>query len=75
MEEEREKEADNLSEETIAGNFSNLGKETYLGPAKRGDPKQDEPKEVHTKIRCNLNGKIKDKQRILKVAREKQLVT
>ena len=75
LEEEREKGADNLSEESIAGNFPNLGKETYLGPERRRNPKRDKPKEVHTKIHYNLNGKIKDKQRILKAAREKQLVT
>ena len=33
--------------------------------------KYDEPKEVHTKTKCI----IKDKERILKAAREKQLVT
>lgn len=35
LEEEREKEADNLSEETIAGNFLNLGKETSRSRKKR----------------------------------------
>ena len=33
-----------------------------------------EPKQAHTKTYYNKNGKIKDKERILKVAREKQSV-
>ena len=38
-------------------------------------PKQDEPNKIHIKTHYNQNVKIKDKERILKAAREKQLVT
>ena len=46
----------------------------YLAPGSTESLKQDEPKEEHTKNTYNLNGQIKDKDRILKVAKGKQLV-
>ena len=38
-EEEREKEAESLFKETVAENFHNLGKKTYLGPGSTERPK------------------------------------
>ena len=37
-------------------------------------PKQVESKQVHTKTYYNKNGKFKDKERVLKTAREKQSI-
>ena len=74
--EEREKEAENLSEEIIAKKSQNLGKrtdnqvqETQRVPNKV-NPKGSSPRHITIKM-----AKIKDKERSLKVAREKQLVT
>ena len=47
----------------------------HLAPGSTESLKQDEPKKEHTKNTYKwLNGQIKDKDRILKVARGKQLV-
>ena len=56
----------------MSENFPCLSKETNIQVKEaQRIPQKDEPKEVHTKIHYNLNGKIKDKQRILKAAKEK----
>ena len=73
--EEREKEAENSFEEIIAENFLNLEKETDIqvqeGKRVPNNMKQKRPTQKHTIIKM---AKIKDKERILKAARGKQLV-
>ena len=55
--EEIEKGIENIPEEIMAENFSNLKKkETYPDTGSTEDPKQDEPKQAYTKI-YNKNGK------------------
>ena len=56
-------------------NFPNLVKEIDMQVQKAQSPKQDGCKEACSKTHHNLNSNIKDKERILKAAREKQLVT
>ena len=51
--EEREKGPENISENIVAENFPNLGKETVTQVQEAQGPIQDEPKEEHTKTRCN----------------------
>ena len=51
--EEREKGTENLFEEIIAENFPNLGKETDIQVQEAQSPKQEQPKEDHTKTHCN----------------------
>ena len=51
--EEKEKWAENIFEDIIAENLPNLGKETHPGPGRTESPKQDQPKEGHTKTHCN----------------------
>ena len=43
----------------------------HLAPGSTESLKQDEPKEEHTKNTYNLNGQIKDKDRIFKVVERK----
>ena len=50
--EEREKAAENIFEDMIAKTFPKLGKETDISPGVQS-PKQDQPKEDHTKTHCN----------------------
>ena len=72
---EREKEAKNLSEDIIAENFPNLGKETNIQAEdsqripNKLDPKRTTPRHIVIKME-----KLKIKG-ILEVAREKPLVT
>ena len=51
--EKKEKGVENLFEEIIGENFPDLGKETYIQVQEVWSPKQDGPKEVHTKIQVN----------------------
>lgn len=51
--EEGEKRVENLLEEITAKNFCNLGRERHTGPRITGSPKEDEPKEVHTRRHNN----------------------
>ena len=51
--EKKEKGVENLFEEIIGENFPDLGKETYIQVQEAWRPKQDGPKEVHTKIQVN----------------------
>ena len=71
-----EKEIGNLSEKIVKDNFSNLVKETdkQVQEAQRVLNKMDAKRSTlrHTIIKMP---KIKDKERILKVLREKKLVT
>ena len=50
---EREQEIENLLEEILTENFPNLVKEIDIQVQEVKDPKQDEPKEAHTKTHHN----------------------
>ena len=75
-EEEREKETEKIFQEIIAKNFPNMGKEppTQIQEAQRVPYKiisrRNTPRRILTKLT-----KIKDKEKILKAAREKKQVT
>ena len=74
--EEKEQEIENLFEKIMKENFPNLEKEinTQVQGAQRVpnklDPKRTTPRHIIIKM-----PKVKDKERILKAAREKKLVT
>nr|KAF6429669.1 hypothetical protein HJG59_009021 [Molossus molossus] len=74
--EEREQETENLFETIMTENFSNLVKETDIQVQEaqripnKMNPKRPTPRHVIIKMQ-----KVQDKERILKAAREKQLVT
>ena len=55
--EEKEKEIENIFEEIMAENFSNLKDTDIKINRKHRGPKQVEPKQAHTKIYYNKNGK------------------
>ena len=67
--EEEEQEIENLFEKIMKGNFPNLVKEAQRVPNKM-DPRRNTPRHIIIKI-----PKIKEKEKILKASREKQLVT
>ena len=75
-EEEEEQEIENLFEKIMTENFPNLVKEIDIQVHKaqrvpnKLDPKRTTPGHIIIKM-----PKVKDKERILKAAREKQLVT
>ena len=73
--EERENGAENLFEEIIAENFSNLGKETdiQVQDAQRV-PNNKNPKRSMSRNILIKMAKIKTKEKILKAPRKKQLV-
>ena len=74
-EEEEEQEIENLFEKIMKENFPNLAKKKnrLLGSSGSSEsPKEFGPKEAHTEITLP---KIKDKERILKAARQKERVT
>ena len=52
-EERREKGVKNVLDEIIAENLPNLKKETDIQVKEAQSPKQDEPKETHTKTYYN----------------------
>ena len=73
---EREKETEKIFEEIIAKNFPNMGKksltqiqETQQVPYKL-NPRRNTPRHILIKLT-----KIKDKEKILKAAREKKQIT
>ena len=74
--EEEEQETENLFEKTVKENFPNLVKEIdiQVQEAQRVpnklDPKRTTPRHIIIKM-----SKVKDKERILEAAREKQRVT
>ena len=74
--EERGKGPENIFEDIIAESFPNLGKETVTQFQEvqripyRTNPKRNTPRHIVIKMT-----KIKDKERILKAAREKQQIT
>ena len=69
--EEEEKEIENLFEQIMKEKFPNLAQEIDFQEAqrvpKKWDPKRNTPKHIIIKL-----PKIKDKERILKAAREQQ---
>ena len=75
--EEQQQEIENLFEQTMKENFSSLAKEIDFQEVqeaqrvpKRLDPRRSTPRHIITTL-----PKIKDKERILKAAREKDTVT
>ena len=75
--EEEEQEIENLSEQIMKENFLNLAKEIDFQRVqeehrvpKKLDPRRNTPKHIIVTL-----VKIKDKERILKAAREKETVT
>ena len=72
--EEKEQEIENLFEKIMKENFPNVAKEIDFQEAQRVpkklDPKRNTPKHIIITL-----PKMKDKERILKAAREKQTVT
>ena len=50
---ERKQEIENLLEEIITGNFPNPAKQIVIQVQDAQSPKQDEPKEAHTKTHHN----------------------
>ena len=74
--EEKEQEIENLFEKIMYKNFLNLVKEIYIQVQEaqrvpnKMDPKRTTPRHIIIKM-----PKVKDKERILKVARGKQRVT
>ena len=74
--EEEQQEMENLFESIIKENFPNLTKEIDFQEVQEAQsPKKVGPKEEHTKAHMITLPKIKDKERILKAAREKVTVT
>ena len=76
-EEEEEEEIENLLKKITKENFPNLAKETDFQEVqeaqrvpKKLDPKRNTPRHMVIKL-----PKIKDKERVLKAAREKELPT
>ena len=51
-----------------------LKKKIYPDTGSAESSEQDTPKQIYTKTCHNKNGKLKDKQKILKVAKEKQRI-
>ena len=74
--EEKGQEVGNLFEKIIKENFPNLVKEIdmQVQEAQRVPNKMDAKRPTPTHIKIKMP-KVKDKERILKAAREKQLVT
>ena len=74
--EKEEQEIENLFEKIMKENFSNLVKEIHIQiqEAQRV-PNNLDPKKTTPRYIINKMSKLKDKERILKAAREKQIVT
>ena len=73
--EEEEQEIENLFENIMKENFPNLAQEIDFQEVQEAQsPKEGGPKEAYTKAHHNSIPKIKDKERILKAAREKETV-
>ena len=76
-EEEEEQKIENLFEQIMKGNFPNLAKEIDFQEVqeaqrvpKKLDPKRNTPRHIIIKL-----PKIKDKEKILKAARQKETIT
>ena len=74
MPEEEEQEIEHLFENIMKENFPNLAKEIDFQEAQRVPKKLDPRRNIPGHIIITLP-KIKDKERILKAAREKETVT
>ena len=72
--EEEEEEIENLFEKIMKENFPNLAKEIDFQEAQRV-PKKLDPREHTPKHMIITLPKIKDKERLLQAAREKEAVT
>ena len=73
--EEKEQEIGSLFEKTVKENFPNLVKEIDIQVQEAQSPKQDGPKRTTPRHIISKMPKVKDKERILKAAREKRRVT
>ena len=73
--EEKEQEMANLFEKIMKENFPNLVKEVDMQAQEAQSPKQDGFKRPTPRYIIIKMSKVKNKKRILKAAREKQLVT
>ena len=73
--EEEEQEIENLFEKIMREDFLSFVKELDRQVQEAQSPKKVGPKEEHTKAHMITLPKIKDKERILKAAREKVTVT
>ena len=73
--EEEEQEMKNLFEAIMTENFPNLAKEIDIQDQEVQSPKEVGPKEHTPKHIIITLPNIKDKERILKTAREKETVT
>ena len=75
--EEEEQEIKNLFEEITKGNFLNLAKEIAFQEVQETQrlPKKLDPRKHTPRHIIIISPKIKDKERILKAAREKDTVT
>ena len=75
-EEEREKGIESVIEEVIAENFHNLGKEIVSQAMEvHRSPNTREPKKTTSRHIIIKMAKIKDKDRLLKAARERKKIT
>ena len=75
--EEEEQEIENLFEQIMKENFPNLAKETDFQEVQEAQriPKKLEPRKLTPRHIIITLPKIKDKERILRAAREKERVT
>ena len=73
--EEEEQEIENLFEKIMKENLPNLVKEIDIKSRKGRVPNKLDPKRTTTRHIIIKSPEIKDKERILKAAREKQRVT
>ena len=73
--EEKEQRIGNLSGKITKEKFPNLVKEVDMKVQEAQSPKQDGCKEAHSKHIIIKMPKVKDKETVLKAAKEKQLVT
>ena len=76
-EEEEEQEIENLFEKIMKENFPNLAKEIHFQEVQEAQrvPKKLDPRGNTPRHIIIILAKIKDKERILKAAREKKTVT
>ena len=75
--EQKEQEIENLFEKIVKGNFPNLTKEIDFQEVQEAQrvPKKLDPRKHTPRHIIIILPKMKDKERILKAAREKQRVT
>ena len=74
--EEKEKEAQNLFKEIITENFLKLGEETHIQVQEsQKSPNKMNPRKSTSRYIIIKMAKIKDKERILKAAKENKIPT